>query len=81
MPEVLPFPAGGFRFIKGPFQYSGGVAAEPGFEIERVRFRRPVKVEEGFRAIESCLNAARAAADRVLRLRAPLAGALHRRGL
>ena len=57
MAEVLPFPAGGYRFIKGPFQYSAGVAAEPGFEIERARFRRPVPIEEGFRAIEAYLNA------------------------
>jgi hypothetical protein len=56
MAEVIAFPAGGFRFIKGPFQYSAGVAAEPGFEIERVRFRRPVPVDEGFRAIESHLK-------------------------
>jgi hypothetical protein len=57
MAEVLAFPAGGFRFIKGPFQYSGGVAAETGFEIERARFRRPVPIEEGFRAIGAYLNA------------------------
>jgi hypothetical protein len=56
MAEVIAFPAGGFRFIKGPFQYSAGVAAEPGFAIERVRFRRPVPVDEGFRAIESHLK-------------------------
>ena len=57
MAEVIAFPAGGFRFIKGPFQYSAGVAAEPGFEIERARFRRPVPIEEGFRVIEAYLNA------------------------
>ena len=27
---TAPFPAGGYRYIPGPFQYSGGVAAEPG---------------------------------------------------
>jgi hypothetical protein len=56
MAEVIAFPAGGFRFIKGPFQYSAGVAAEPGFEIDRIRFRRPVPIDEGFRAIESHLK-------------------------
>ena len=35
MPTVEPFPAGGYRFIVHQFQYSGGVAAEPGFRIER----------------------------------------------
>ena len=56
MAEVIVFAPGGYRFIQGPFQYSAGVAAESGFEIDRVRFRRPVKVEEGFRAIESWLK-------------------------
>jgi hypothetical protein len=37
MPTVQPFPAGGYRFISHQFQYSGGVAAEPGFRIERAR--------------------------------------------
>ena len=36
------FAAGGYRYIPAVFQYSGGVAAEPGFEIVRVRFHRPV---------------------------------------
>jgi hypothetical protein len=52
MPEVLPFPDGGYRYLKGPFQFSGGVAAEPGFAIERAQFHRPVPLDEGFRAIE-----------------------------
>jgi hypothetical protein len=42
--------------VRGPFQYSGGVAAEPGFAIERVRFARPVPIEEGFRRIEAHLT-------------------------
>src|ERR1700712_4288531 len=42
----------GYRFIPGPFQYSAGVAALPGFAIRRVRFARPVPLAEGFRRIE-----------------------------
>ena len=38
MAEVSVFQAGGYRCIKAGFQYSGGVAAEPGYEIERARF-------------------------------------------
>ena len=34
---VETFAAGNYRFIKAVFQYSGGVAAEPGYEIERAR--------------------------------------------
>lgn len=54
--EVASFEPGGYRYIRGPFQYSAGVAAEPGFAIERVRFARPVPLEEGFRRIEAYLN-------------------------
>src|SRR5246127_3375912 len=55
MSTVQPFPAGGYRFISPPFQYSGGVAAEPGFRIERARFARPLPLAEGFDAIEAYL--------------------------
>jgi hypothetical protein len=47
-----------YRYVPGPFQYSGGVAALPGFAIERVRFANPVPVAEGFKRIEAHLNAA-----------------------
>jgi len=46
------FAAGGYRFIPAVSQYSGGVAAEPGFRIERVRFSRVVPLSEGFERIE-----------------------------
>jgi hypothetical protein len=52
------FAPGGYRFIPGMFQYSGGVAAEPGFSIERVRFRKPVPLMEGFRRIEKIIGEA-----------------------
>ena len=38
------------------FPYSGGVAAEDGFAIERVRFQTPVPLEEGFARIEAYLD-------------------------
>jgi hypothetical protein len=47
-----PFAPGGYRFIPAVAQYSGGVAAEPGFRIERARFSRVVPLAEGFAAIE-----------------------------
>ena len=52
MSDVIGCPASGYRYLKGVFQYSAGVAAEPGFEIERARLLRPVPLDEGFRAIE-----------------------------
>jgi hypothetical protein len=57
MGTTAAFAPGGFRYIPAVFQYSGGVAAEPGFRIERARFRRPVPIAEGFAAIEARLRA------------------------
>ena len=54
--ETAIFDPGGYRYIRGPFQYSGGVAAEPEFSIERVRFLSPIPLVEGFAAIEKHLN-------------------------
>jgi hypothetical protein len=48
MTTTREFAAGGYRFIPGPFQYSGGVAALRGYQIQRVRFRRPVPIAHGF---------------------------------
>ena len=56
MDEVVLFERGSYRYIKGPFQYSGGVIAEPGFSIQRVRFSRVMSLTQGFLAIESHLN-------------------------
>jgi hypothetical protein len=53
--STQPFVSGNYRFIPGPFQYSGGVAAEPGFAIERVRFAKLLPLAEGFAAIEAHL--------------------------
>ncbi len=52
------FAPGGYRFIPAVFQYSGGVAAEAGHAIVRVRFAKPVPLAEGFRAAESLIGAA-----------------------
>jgi hypothetical protein len=54
---AVAFPAGGYRYIPGVFQYSAGVAADPGFQIDRVTFRRPVPLREGFDRIAAHLRA------------------------
>ena len=56
MSTVVVFREGGYRYIKAVFQYSSGVAAEPGFEIERARLRKPLALAEGFGAIETYLK-------------------------
>jgi hypothetical protein len=55
MPDVQVFAPGGYRFLTHQFQYSGGVAALPGFRIERARFLRPVPLAAGFAAAEAHL--------------------------
>lgn len=52
------FAPGQYRYMPAVFQYSGGVVAEPGFEIERVRFHRPVPLAEGFERIAAHLKEA-----------------------
>ena len=56
MSAVPLFAAGNYRYIKAVFQYSGGVAAEPGFEIERAQFFRPLPLADAFAAIEAHLK-------------------------
>ena len=55
MTETVVFAPGGYRYIPAVFQYSGGVAAEPGFEIERARFFRPLPLAQAFQAVEAHL--------------------------
>jgi hypothetical protein len=57
MSEVVVFREGGYRYVKAVFQYSSGVAAEPGFEIERARLARPLPLAAGFAAVEAHLAA------------------------
>lgn len=52
------FIPGGYRFIPAVFQYSSGVAALPGFEIQRFTFRTLVPLGEGFRQVEKIIRAA-----------------------
>jgi hypothetical protein len=58
MAEVMEFSAGAYRFMPAVFQYSGGVAALPGHAIERVRFRRPIPLAQGFEQIERLITRA-----------------------
>jgi hypothetical protein len=58
MATVEEFRPGGYRYIPGGFQFSGGVAASAGYEIKRCRFRAPVPLIEGFARIEAVIRAA-----------------------
>ena len=48
MHTVNVFKPGGYRYLKAGFQFSSGVAAEQGFEIERARLARPLPIAAGF---------------------------------
>jgi hypothetical protein len=56
MADVRVFADGGYRYIKAVFQYSGGVAAQPGYQIERAMLARPLPLSEGFAAIKAHLT-------------------------
>src|SRR5258705_12756912 len=58
MTTSADFAPGNYRFIPGVFQYSGGAAAHDGYEIQRVRFRTPVRLAEGFERIERVITQA-----------------------
>jgi hypothetical protein len=56
MANIVTFQPGGYHFIEHAFQYSGGVAAEPGFAIERARLARMLPLAQGFDAVEAHLK-------------------------
>ena len=57
MSATAVFAPGGYRYIPAVFQYSAGVAAEDGYELERVRFMAPVPLADAFAKVEAHLKA------------------------
>ena len=55
---TAPFGPGNYRYIPAVFQYSGGVTAEPGYRLERVMFKNPVPIKEGFARIAELIKGA-----------------------
>jgi FAD/FMN-containing dehydrogenase len=58
MIKTVEAPNSGYRFMPGVSQYSAGVAALPGFALERVRFAKPVPLRQGFERIAQILKEA-----------------------
>ncbi len=56
MIKTVEAPNSGYRFMPGVSQYSAGVAALPGFALERVRFTKPVPLRQGFERIAQTLK-------------------------
>jgi hypothetical protein len=57
MTQLPVFEAGAYRYIPAVFQYSGGVAAQPGYEIERARLLEPLPLADAYAAVEAHLKA------------------------
>ncbi len=55
MTAPIAFDAGGYSYLKGGFQYSAAVMAQPGFEIERARLTAPAPWSRGKDLIEAHL--------------------------
>jgi hypothetical protein len=53
---TIDVPAGGYCYIPGVFQYSGGVRALDGYQLDRVSFLHPVPLAAGFGFIEQYLQ-------------------------
>jgi hypothetical protein len=73
MHDIIEFRAGGYRFIKGSIAYSLGVAALPGFRLERIRFRAPLPLDSAFRRMAEIMADAKrpASALAACELRSP----------
>jgi hypothetical protein len=56
MTGSIAFKAGGYRYLPAVFQYSAGVAAEPGYLLEQARFVKPMPLAEAFHAVEKHLK-------------------------
>jgi len=54
--STIEHATGGYRFIPAVSQYSAGVAALPGFRIERVRFAEPLPMARGWKRIATRLD-------------------------
>lgn len=57
MAQTIALAERGYRFIPGAMQYSGGVAAEPGYHLVHVRFTHVAPMEQGWKAIAAWLDA------------------------
>ncbi len=53
---TIDFAPGNYRYVPSVFQYSSGAAAMPGYHIERVMFRKPVPLKQGFERIAALIQ-------------------------
>ena len=78
MPNVVPFSAGGYRFLTARLPVFGRGRGRARLPHRAGAFREGAAARRGVRRDRGASGAARPAADGVLRLRIALAGAVHR---
>ncbi len=53
--HVFDFSCGNYKYLRGGFQYSGGVSSLPGYIIKHVRFAAPLPLQAGFERVRQFL--------------------------
>ena len=56
MYPVAIFQEGGYRYLPSVFQYSAGIAAEPGFQLVQARFKSVLPIQDAFNCIKQHLK-------------------------
>jgi len=56
MYSMAVFKEGGYRYLPSVFQYSAGIAAEPGFQLVQARFRSLIPIDDAFICIANHLK-------------------------
>jgi hypothetical protein len=56
MYSMAVFKEGGYRYLPSVFQYSAGIAAEPGFQLVQARFRYLIPIDDAFICIANHLK-------------------------
>ena len=56
MYSMAVFKEGGYRYLPSVFQYSAGIAAEPGFQLVQARFRSLTPIDDAFICIANHLK-------------------------
>ena len=56
MYSMAVFKEGGYRYLPSVFQYSAGIAAEPGFQLVQARFRSLIPINDAFICIANHLK-------------------------
>ena len=68
MYSMAVFKEGGYRYLPSVFQYSAGIAAEPGFQLVQARFRSLIPIDDAFICIANHLKKNRSSVNGICTL-------------